>query len=185
MTSGSLNSALPAVSDVVHTRLAGLADSRQVADLTVRAYVDGGLLPPHDDYVDELSDVGARLSDAEVWVAVISGNVVGAVTFCPPGSPFRELGSDGEGEFRMLAVDPVARGRGAARALVQRCIARSRELGLGEVVLCSMPTMTAAHRLYASLGFRRDEALDWDVDEGLRLWGFRAQIGREGHPPDL
>jgi ribosomal protein S18 acetylase RimI-like enzyme len=64
-----------------------------------------------------------------------------------------------------------------ARALVRRCIDRSHELGLGEIVLCSMPTMQPAHRLYAGLGFVRDESLDWDVAPGgLRLWGFRGPV---------
>jgi ribosomal protein S18 acetylase RimI-like enzyme len=157
-------------------RLAGPGDAERVADLTVRAYVAEGLLSSGDRYVDELRDVAARLSAAEVWVAALDGNVVGAVTFCPPGSAYRELAVDGEGEFRMLAVDPDARGRGAARLLVQRCIDRCAELGLEELVICSMPTMTPAHRLYYSLGFSRDESLDWDVNEELRLWGFRAGV---------
>lgn len=157
-------------------RLAGRGDLDWVGELTVRAYVGEDLLAPDDDYVEELRDAAARTLGAEVWVAELDGAVVGAVTFCPPGSSYRELGADGEGEFRMLAVDPAARGRGAARALVQRCIDRSRELGLAQLVLCSMPVMTPAHSLYRSLGFQRDESLDWDVAPGLRLWGFRAEI---------
>jgi ribosomal protein S18 acetylase RimI-like enzyme len=164
------------VSSAVSIRLAGPGDVERIADLTVRAYVAEGLLSSDDRYVDELRDVAARLGLAEVWVAVLDGSVVGAVTFCPPGSAYRELAADGEGEFRMLAVDPDARGRGAARLLVQRCIDRCTELGLEELVICSMPAMKPAHRLYTSLGFRRDESLDWDVNEGLRLWGFRAGV---------
>lgn len=160
----------------VSIRRAGPGDVERVADLTVRAYVAEGLLSSDDRYVDELRNVAARLRQAEVWVAVLDGDVVGAVTFCPPGSAHRELAADGEGEFRMLAVDPAARGRGAARSLVQRCIDRCAELGLDELVICSMPTMTPAHRLYYSLGFSRDESLDWDVNEELRLWGFRAGV---------
>lgn len=175
------------MSEAVTTRLAEPADLERVADLTVRAYVDAGLLSADDNYVEELRDVAGRMHAAEVWVAVLDGDVVGAVTFCPPGSPYRELGSDGEGEFRMLAVDSAARGRGAARALVQRCLDRSRRLELTEVVLCSMSAMTPAHRLYASLGFARDESLDWDVRPGLRLWGFRASMGADlaGKSPNL
>lgn len=164
------------MSEPVGTRLAGPSDLDRVSELTVGAYVDEGLLSGDDGYVEELRDVPARVRGAEVWVAELDGHVIGAVTFCPPGSAFRELGGDGQGQFRMLAVDPAARGRGAARALVERCIERSRELGLAEVVLCSMPTMTSAHRLYVSMGFRRDESLDWDVGPDLRLWGFRASV---------
>ncbi len=164
------------MSDDVLTRLAHRSDLPGIASLTVRAYVDGGLLSADDDYLDELTDVASRMRDAELWVAEIAGVVAGAVTYCPPGSGYRELSKDDEAEFRMLAVDPAVRGRGAARALVRRCLARSRELGVREVVLCSMPEMMAAHRLYKSLGFWRDESLDWDVDDDLTLWGFRTVI---------
>ena len=168
------------MSEPVETRPARSADLQRVADLTVQAYLDEGLLEPDDPYVAELTDAAGRMSGAELWVAEIGNQVVGAVTFCPPGSTYRELGGDGEGEFRMLAVDPAARGRGVARALVRRCLSRSGDLGLHALVLCSMPAMRAAHRLYESLGFRRDESLDWDVDDGLRLWGFRAPV-----PPEV
>lgn len=158
------------------TRLARFPDAGRVADVTLRSYVGEGLLAADDDYVEELRDVAARMTGAEVWVAELDQQVVGAVTFCPPGSSFRELAKDSEGEFRMLAVDPSARGRGAARALVQRCFERCRDLGLAELVLCSMPTMKPAHSLYETMGFRRDESLDWDVDSELTLWGFRADV---------
>jgi len=156
--------------------LAAPADVEEIAALTLRAYVAEGLLSPDDEYVAELRDVAARRASAEVWVAVSEQRVIGSVTFCPPGSTLRELAGEGEGEFRMLGVDPDVRGRGAGRALVERCFQRCRELGLKELVLCSMPTMTAAHRLYQSCDFARDESLDWDVDEQLRLWGFRAVV---------
>jgi ribosomal protein S18 acetylase RimI-like enzyme len=160
----------------VSVRRATARDVERVAELTVRAYVGEGLLAPDDHYLDQLRDVAARMLTAEVWVADLDEQVVGAVTFCPPGSPYRELSAEGQGEFRMLAVDPASRRRGVARTLVRRCIERCRELGLTELVLCSMPTMTPAHGLYASLGFRRDESLDWDVEPGLRLVGFRAAV---------
>ena len=52
----------------------------------------------------------ARDREAEVWVAASTTHAVGLVTFCPPGSPWREIGREDEGEFRMLAVDPAAQG---------------------------------------------------------------------------
>ena len=55
--------------------------------------------------------------------------VVGVVTYCPPGSPWREIGRDDEGEFRMLAVDPAAQGIGAGTALARLCEERAREHG--------------------------------------------------------
>ena len=82
--------------------------------------------------------------------------VVGVVTYCPPGSPWREIGRDDEGEFRMLAVDPAAQGAGAGTALARLCEERAREHGATGMALSSLATMTSAHRVYARLGYTRD-----------------------------
>ena len=157
-------------------RLARPEELVRVGALTVAAYRHDGHLDDGDDYLEELADATDRSLHAEVWVAVIDATVVGTVTFCPPGSSYRELAGVGEGEFRMLGVSPEARGRGVARALVTHCLERSRALGLGEVVLCSMDRMSAAHALYESLGFRRDETLDWEPGSGVVLWGYRLAL---------
>jgi GNAT superfamily N-acetyltransferase len=83
---------------------------------------------------------------------------------------YRELAGPGEGEFRMLAVDPSARRRGLAKALVGRCRDRCRELGLDGLVLCTLEEMAPAHALYRSLGFRRDPGLDWEPAPGSGWW---------------
>ncbi len=102
--------------------------------------------------------------------------MVGTVTYCPPGSPWSELAQPGEGEFRMLAVDPSARRRGVALALVGLCLERASELGCGAVVLSSLPVQRAAHRIYASLGFRRTPERDWSPTEGVELLAFRLDL---------
>ena len=66
--------------------------------------------------------------------------VLGCVTICPPGSPWREISRDDEGEFRMLAVAPAVRGRGVGEALVRMCVDRFRSEGCrGVVVLAPWP----------------------------------------------
>ncbi len=148
-----------------------------MGEITVQGYVHDGFLEPDDGYVNHLRDAAQRARDAELWVALLDGVVVGSVTFCPPGSALRELGRDGEGEFRMLAVSPDARRRGVARALVAACFDRCRDLGLDAMVLCSMPVMTKAHALYTSFGFVRDDSLDWEPEPGILLLGFRTAVG--------
>lgn len=142
-----------------------------VGALTVAAYepfLDG----PDDPYVASLRGVARRDAEAEVWVAVDDGAPLGAVTFCPVGSPWREIGRDDEGEFRMLAVAPAAQGRGVGRALVEACLDRSREAGFTGVALSSLPVQTGGHALYASAGFRRDPSRDWAPYPGIDLWAF-------------
>ncbi len=147
-----------------------------VGDLTVSAYADDGFLHLGSDYADTLRDAASRAEKAELWVAADDVRVLGSVTFCPPGSPYRELAGDGEGEFRMLGVHPSARRQGVAHALVQRCIARSRELGDRRIVLCSDAGMHTAHRLYRRCGFTRVPELDWSPLPGIDLLAFALDL---------
>lgn len=143
-----------------------------VGRLTAEVYVGDGYMPDTDDYVSVLSDAAVRAAGAELWVAVDDGVLLGTVTFCPSGSSFREIGRAGEGEFRMLAVSPAARGRGVGRALVQLCLDRSRDLEYAGVRMSSLDAMTAAHRVYERLGFTRVPEDDWSPSPGVRLLAY-------------
>jgi ribosomal protein S18 acetylase RimI-like enzyme len=156
-------------------RLARLGEFHAVGEITVRAYAHDGFVAASDGYAARLRDAADRAAGAELWVAVDAESelLLGSVTFCPLGSPYRELATDAEGEFRMLAVDPAARRRGVGRGLVRHCLDHSQALGLDSVVVCSLPTMTAAHALYLSEGFSRDHSLDWTPTPGVDLLGFR------------
>jgi ribosomal protein S18 acetylase RimI-like enzyme len=148
-----------------------------LGDLTVRAYAD--LLSPSDvDYLDELRDVAARAAAVPVFVAVDGeGRVLGGVAYVPgPGTPMSEGEHDGEAGFRMLAVDPAAAGRGIGRALTEACIARARAEDRTGMTLYTLPTMTVAHRLYESLGFRRDPERDWEYLPGEWIWSFAMRF---------
>jgi ribosomal protein S18 acetylase RimI-like enzyme len=148
----------------------------EVGAITVAAYAPF-TRGPGDPYVARLADTAARDRDAEVWVAVDEQDaLLGSVTHCPPGSPWRELAVEGEGEFRMLSVAPAARGRGAGEALVRRCLDRARAEGQRAVVLSSLPGMAAAHRLYGRLGFERTPERDWEPVPGVHLIGFRRYL---------
>ena len=129
-------------------------------DVCVAAY-EPFLTGAEDDYRARLHDVATRDAQAEVWVAVEGDRLLGLVTFCPPGSPWREIGRDDEGEFRMLAVDPAAQGSGAGTALARLCEERAREHGAGGMALSSLATMAAAHRVYGRLGYARDPGRAW------------------------
>ncbi|MFN8193850.1 MAG: GNAT family N-acetyltransferase [Nocardioidaceae bacterium] len=143
-----------------------------VGDLTVEAYVAGGHLSADHRYTDTLRDAARRAREAVLLVAVEDGLVLGTVTYCPHGSPWRELGRDDEGEFRSLAVSPDAQGRGVGEALVRECIRRSVADGDRGMVLCSLTDQTRAHGVYGRLGFVRDPSRDWSPSPDDRLLAF-------------
>lgn len=146
-------------------------------EVVVLGYAADGFLDGNDDYADKLRDAALRSEHAEVLVAVdAAGAVLGSVTVAQPGSRYAELSRPGELEFRMLAVDPAARGRGVGEALVRAVLDRAAAVGASRVLLCSLDRMTVAHRLYARLGFARLPELDWWPRPDVRLIAFGLEL---------
>ncbi len=153
-------------------------DLEAVGALTVAAF--RGVAGPglSDAYAVELADVAGRSSSSIVLVAVLGGEVVGAVTYVSdPASPMAEMLRPGEAGIRMLAVDPRARGVGAGSALVAACVERVRATERVAIALFSTEAMAAAHRLYLRAGFERAPERDWEPVPGLRLLSFVKQLG--------
>ena len=125
-----------------------------------------------------LLDAARRARESELLVAVHGdGRIAGTVTWCPPGSPWRDLARRPEqAEFRMLSVAAGERGRGVGHALVQACLDRARAAGMTEVLLASLPVMTGAQRMYRRFGFERAPDLDFEPTPQVWLWGFRLNL---------
>ncbi len=159
-------------------RTAEPADFAAIARLTVAAYRADGQLDGEHGYERVLADVPSRAAAGALLVAVdaVTGEVLGAVTFVLPGTRYAELSAPGEAEFRMLAVDPAAQGRGVGEALARACVARAIELGCRGVVICARSFATSAQRLYARLGFVRAPELDWSPLPGVELLGLRLDL---------
>ncbi|WFE57841.1 N-acetyltransferase [Micromonospora sp. WMMD712] len=163
----------------LRVRRATPADFSAVARLTVAAYEADGQLKGEHGYGAVLADVAARAEAGEVLVAVdgATGGLLGSVTFVLPGTPYAELSRPGEAEFRMLAVDPAAQGRGVGAALVEACLSRAAERGCSAVVICVRGGLAAAaHRLYERLGFVRTPERDWSPLPGVDLLGLRREL---------
>lgn len=152
-----------------------------VGELTAAVYVDDGLVAAGSGYVATLRDTGRRAGLAEVLVAVEGGAVLGTVTFAPGGTDYAERSGPGEAEFRMLAVDPAARGRGIGERLVAECVRLSRAAGAGALRLSTPPGMAAAHRLYERLGFSRTPERDWSPNPGYLLLTYALDLGYCDH----
>jgi ribosomal protein S18 acetylase RimI-like enzyme len=160
-------------------RVADPADFPAVARLTVAAYETDGQLKGEHGYAAVLADVAGRAAHGTVLVATdaATGEVLGSVTFVLAGTRYAELAGPGEAEFRMLAVDPTAQGRGVGAALVQECLARATALGSSAVVISVRSGFAdPAHRLYQRLGFVRVPEKDWSPLAGVHLLGLRLDL---------
>jgi ribosomal protein S18 acetylase RimI-like enzyme len=162
----------------VTVRAAGPADYDEIARLTVAAYEADGQLDGEIGYEKVLADVATRAQHGEIFVATDddSDKPLGAVTFVMPGGRYSELARDGEAEFRMLAVDPAAQGRGVARALVEACLDRASALGCVAVVISVRDFAEPARRLYAKFGFVRLPDRDWKPMPQVQLLALYLKL---------
>jgi ribosomal protein S18 acetylase RimI-like enzyme len=161
----------------MQVRRARPGDLSAVGEVTVAAYAEFGA-GSSDGYVTHLRDATRRDREAEVWVATPddSESILGTVTICPEGSVWREIAEPGEGEFRMLAVAPSARGKGVGTALVDLVVERFRRDGAPAIVMSTLEAMGAAHRIYETAGFLRMPERDWSPTDGVHLIAYRLEL---------
>ena len=150
-------------------------DFARIAELTVDVYVGGELAT--DAYTPQLADVAGRASRADLLVARdAGGRIVGSVALVLSGDFGEVTASEEEAAFRMLVVDPEARGQGIGELLVTTCLDRARTAGKRRMVLSTDPRMTAAHRLYERMGFRRLAERDWSPMPGIDLLVYSRDL---------
>jgi len=90
------------------------------------------------------------------WIAEIDGQNVGAVMLANDG--------DGVARFRLLFVEPKARGLGVGARLVDEAIRFARGAGYRKITLWTHSVLTAARHIYQSAGFklmRSEEHQSW------------------------
>ncbi|MCV2394050.1 GNAT family N-acetyltransferase [Actinotalea sp. M2MS4P-6] len=165
---------------MIEVRAARPEDVAAAGEVCVAAYVTDGHVPAGHWYTAELGDAATRAAEADLLVAVEDGTVVGTLTRAPAGTPWAEVAEPGEHELRMLAVAPVARGRGVGEALVRSALDRARGDGAARVVLTTVEFMGTAQRLYARLGLRRAPDRDWRVETGAALVYVADLVDRPG-----
>jgi putative acetyltransferase len=56
-------------------------------------------------------------------------------------------------ELRKMYFDPQLRGQGIGKQMIDKCIAKAKEIGFHTMYLETIPEMTAAQGLYKSRGF--------------------------------
>lgn len=119
-----------------------------------RAYVDSLDFDLNFQDVDrELEALPGPYAPPEgtILLAEVEGTPVGVVALQP-------LDEEGICEMKRLYVRPTHRGRGIGRALGHAILDAARELGYDVMRLDTVASMTAARRLYRSLGFEERSA---------------------------
>lgn len=135
-------------------RRATSEDDLEAVRRLFRAYVDSL------DFDLDFQDVDRELEalpgpyappEGTILLAEVGDTPVGVVALQP-------LDEDGVCEMKRLYVRPAHRGRGIGRALGRAILDAARELGYDVMRLDTVASMTAARRLYRSLGFEERSA---------------------------
>jgi predicted transcriptional regulator YdeE/ribosomal protein S18 acetylase RimI-like enzyme len=131
------------------------------------------------DYYKMLANAGELTNkpETELLVAVSSDNkIAGCVVYFGDmkyygsgGIATRELNASG---FRLLAVDPLARGHGIGKLLTDECIKKATEKKQSQVIIHTTLAMQTAWKMYEKIGFKRSADLDFRQGE-LQVFGFR------------
>jgi len=77
--------------------------------------------------------------------------------------------------FRLLAVDPSARGMGIGKLLTNTCIKKAKDKHASQMIIHTTMAMQAAWKMYENIGFKRSEDLDFMQGE-LPVYGFRLLL---------
>jgi GNAT superfamily N-acetyltransferase len=134
------------------------------------------------NYYKMLANIGELTNkpETELLVAVSPDNkIAGGVVYF---SDMQYYGSGGlatkeqnASGFRLLAVDPLIRGKGIGKNLVNECIKKAKARNHGQVIIHSTKAMQPAWNMYEAIGFKRSEELDFMQGE-LQVFGFRLQL---------
>lgn len=166
-------------------RNARAEEFQQLGMLMVRVYAQlEGFPKEHEqpNYYKMLANIGALTNkgETELLVAVSQdNNIAGGVVYFSDmqyygsgGTATKEQNASG---FRLLAVDPLSRGKGIGRLLVNACIKKAMARHHSQVIIHSTEAMRTARRMYESLGFKRSADLDFMQGE-LPVFGFRLAL---------
>jgi GNAT superfamily N-acetyltransferase len=132
-----------------------------------REYADGlGIDLGFQDFETELATLPGRYAPprGRLLLAWRGAEALGCVALRPL--------ADGACEMKRLYVRPAARGHQLGRQLAGRVCQEAREAGYRRICLDTLPTMSAAIRLYSTLGFRPIEPYVFNPVEGAIFLGM-------------
>lgn len=134
------------------------------------------------NYYEMLANIGelTEKPDTELLIAVSAdGNIMGGIVYF---SDMQYYGSGGiatqeknTSGFRLLAVNPSARGKGIGKLLIQECIEKAKAKKHSQIVIHTTMAMQTAWKMYENIGFKRSEDLNF-MQGSLSVFGFRLVL---------
>ena len=155
------------MSNEILIRDAAIEERGIIEALVQAAYLEFRPLFPEEvwqAWMDNVSQT-VRAAPGLLIVAAVGGVIQGAVKFYPDAS-LSGMGQwpEGVAAIRILAVSPLARGRGYGTLLARECLLQAREQKVAAIFLFTGEFMHPARHIYEKLGFQR--APEFDRDPG-------------------
>jgi len=157
----------------------------EIGRLMVQVYSQLDGFPKESEqpnYYKMLAEVGGftHKPETELLVAVSPDGRIGEAVVYFNDMQYYGSGGTATSEknaagFRLLAVDPLSRGKGIGKLLTVECIRKAKEKKLSQVVIHTTMAMQTAWKMYENLGFKRSEDLDFMQGE-LPVFGFRLML---------
>jgi GNAT superfamily N-acetyltransferase len=157
----------------------------EIGKIMVKAYSQLEGFPKESEqpaYYKMLANIGelTHTPGAELLIAVSSsGKIAGGVVYF---SDMKYYGSGGTATqeqnasgFRLLAVDPLIRGKGIGKLLTTECIQKAKDKKVYQLIIHTTKTMQTAWAMYENLRFKRSPDLDFMQGE-LPVYGFRLLL---------
>jgi GNAT superfamily N-acetyltransferase len=128
----------------------------------IRAYCTFYEVEPDDQGLREMFET--LITDPEQGVVFIARNDGSAVGFATLDWKWSSLKAARIGYLEDLFVDPAARGRGIADALIEACARRCRERGLPALEWLTAPDNHRAQKVYNRTGADSDTYVEYDLE---------------------
>lgn len=118
-------------------------------------------------------------SNSKIYVAEDENEIVGTVVLFPGEVKAYDWSDSVQSypEIRMLAVEPSARKKGIARALMEHSLKVAKEEGNTEIGLHTATFMTKAASLYENMGFVRVPEKDLEpMNDGVIVKAYKYEL---------
>ena len=136
--------------DNVEIRAAQQADVESIVFVLAESFIEYERLYTKQGYAvttPKSSVIQDRLSEGDMWVALLKGEVVGTASVVPQGDALY---------VRSMAILPAARGNRIGEKLLTQIETFAIANGYERLLLSTTPFLDRAIRLYEKFGFRRN-----------------------------